>query len=162
MAYGDAMSIPVEVEALPETIARYGPATFLLTTSDDGRPHATHVVVEVDGPRLRCPLGRRTARNGAAQPLVSFLWPPNEPGGYSLIVDGEIAVEPAVCDGDAHGVVTATKAVLHRPAPVEGAEDAACGSDCLKIDIPDGTAGTGDDAASDAAAATATDTATGA
>ncbi|MFN3219753.1 MAG: hypothetical protein ACE367_24975 [Acidimicrobiales bacterium] len=135
------MSIPVEVEALPETIARYGPATFLLTTSDDGRPHATHVVVEVDGPRLRCPLGRRTARNGTAQPLVSLLWPPNEPGGYSLIVDGEIAVEPAVGEGDAHGVVTATKAVLHRPAPVEGAEDAACGSDCLTIDIP----GTGAD-----------------
>jgi hypothetical protein len=151
------MSIPVEVEALPETIARYGPATFLLTTSDDGRPHATHVVVEVDGPRLRCPLGRRTARNGTAQPLVSFLWPPDEPGGYSLIVDGEIAVEPAVGDGDARGVITATKAVLHRPAPVEGAEEAACGSDCLKIDIPEGQ-----DAADDVTTSAASDSAAGA
>ena len=144
------MSIPVEVEALPETIARYGPATFLLTTSDDGRPHATHVVVEVDGPRLRCPLGRRTARNGTAQPLVSFLWPPSEPGGYSLIVDGEIVVESGVDDGDPHGIVTATKAVLHRPAPVDGAEDAACGSDCLKIEIPQGATEVGGDAAIDA------------
>jgi len=137
------MSIPVEVEELAETVARYGPATFLLTTSDDGRPHATHVVVDVDGAQLRCPLGRRTARNGTAQPLVSFLWPPTEPGGYSLIVDGEIVVEPAVGDGDPHGVITATKAVLHRPAPVEGlegAEDAACGSDCLTIEIPEGDA----------------------
>ncbi len=143
------MSIPVEVEALPETVARYGHATFLLTTSDDGRPHATHVVVTVDGAQLRCPLGRRTARNGTAQPLVSFLWPPTEAGGYSLIVDGEIAVEPAVGDGDPHGVITATKAVLHRPAPVEGADEAACGSDCLTIEIPDadaaGNAGAGSD-----------------
>lgn len=156
------MSIPVEVEALPETVARYGSATFLLTTSDDGRPHATHVVVEVDGPRLRCPLGRRTARNGTAQPLVSFLWPPNEPGGYSLIVDGEIAVEPAVGDGDAHGIITATKAVLHRPAPVEGGEEAACGSDCLTIDIPDGAGGTGDAPGADAATSAATDSEAGA
>jgi len=88
---------------------------------------------------------------------VSFLWPPNEPGGYSLIVDGEIAVAAAVGDGDAHGIVTATKAVLHRPAPVEGADDAACGSDCLKIEIPE-SAPVGDDAGTD----TATDAAAGA
>jgi len=41
--------------------------------------------------------------------------------------------------------------VLHRPAPVEGAEDAACGSDCLKIDIPDGATEVGDAAGTGAA-----------
>lgn len=130
------MSIPVAVEDLEDTVSRYGSATFLMTTSDDGRPHATHVTVSVEGARLTCELGRRTARNGQARPLVSFLWPPIEPNGYSLIVDGDIAVEGTPGD-DAVGVITATKAVLHRPAPVAGADDAACGSDCLTIEIPD-------------------------
>lgn len=129
------MSIPVPVEELSETVARYGPAPFLLTTSDDDRPHATHVVVAIDGAVLTCPLGRHTARNGLARPKVSLLWPPDEPGGYSLIVDGDIEVHGDPSE-DAVGAVTATKAVLHRPAPVEGAEDADCGSDCLQIDIP--------------------------
>lgn len=130
------MSIPVEVEELADTVERYGPACFLMTTSDDGRPHATHVGVTVDGAAITCELGRRTARNGLARPLVSFLWPPHEPGGYSLIVDGEIAVSGTPGD-DAVGTITATKAVLHRPAPVdEAAADAACGSDCLTVEIP--------------------------
>lgn len=131
------MSIPVEVEALPDTVARFGPAAYLLTTGDDGRPHATHVVVDVSGAEIRCELGRRTARNGRVRPLVSMLWPPTEPAGYSLIVDGELEVVGGDESGEgAVGVVTATWAVLHRPAPVEGAEDAACGSDCLSIEIP--------------------------
>lgn len=128
------MSIPVPVEELAKTIERYGPATFLLTTSDDGRPHATHVVVEIDGSVLQCELGRRTARNAVSRPKVSFLWPPTEPGGYSLIVDGDIEVK-AQSDEGGVGAVTATKAVLHRPAPVEDSTDAPCGSDCLQIDI---------------------------
>lgn len=130
------MSIPVPVEELKDTVARYGPTPFLLTTSEDGRPHATHVVVEVEGAVLRCGLGRRTARNGVAQPKVSLLWPPDEPGGYSLIVDGDIEVSGTPGE-DARGSVTASNAVLHRPAPVEGADDAACGSDCVQIEIPE-------------------------
>lgn len=130
------MSIEVPVESLAETVARYGPAPFLLTTGEDGRPHATHVVVGVDGAVLRCDLGRRTARNGAAQPKVSLLWPPDEPGGYSLIVDGDMIVD-GTPGADARGAITATRAVLHRPAPVEGVEGAACGSDCLQIEIPE-------------------------
>ncbi len=129
------MSIPVAVEALSEAAARYGPETFLLTTGADGRPHATHVVVEIDGATLRCGIGHRTARNAAEHPLVSFLWPPTEPGGYSLIVDGEILIEHA--DDEPVGTVTATKAVLHRPALSAVTEDASCGSDCVRIEVPD-------------------------
>ena len=130
-------SSPMSNRGVPETIARYGPASFLLTTSDDDRPHATHVVVSVDGAAITCELGRKTARNGVARPRVSLLWPPIEAGGYSLIVDGEIAVAGTPGE-DAVGTVTATRAVLHRPAPVDdAAADAACGSDCLEIEIPD-------------------------
>ena len=128
------MSIPVEVEALPETVARYGPKTFLLTTGADGRPHATHVLVEIDGAILRCGIGRRTARNATEQPLVSFLWPPTEPGGHTLIVDGEMLIERA--DDEPVGVITATKAVLHRSALSARTEDAACGADRLRIEVP--------------------------
>ena len=128
------MSIPVEVEALSETVARYGPETFLLTTGADGRPHATHVVVEIDGAILRCGIGRRTARNATEQPLVSFLWPPAEPGGYSLIVDGEIVIERA--DEERVGAITATKAVLHRPAVNALTREPANGSDCVRVAAP--------------------------
>ncbi len=128
------MSIPVEVEALPETVARYGPATFLLTTGVDGRPHATHVIVEIDSATLRCGIGRRTARNASEHPLVSFLWPPAEPGGYSLIVDGEIRIEHA--EDEPLGIVSATKAVLHRPAVTALTEEPACGSDCVPVGVP--------------------------
>ncbi len=130
------MSEPVPVEELGDTVSRYGAAAFLLTTGDDERPHATQVVVSVDGAELRCGLGRRTVRNGTARPLVSLLWPPREPGGYSLIVDGELRVED-VDDEGGRGVVTATRAVLHRPAAAPDAEEAACGSDCLQIEIPE-------------------------
>ncbi len=129
------MSVPVPVEDLRDTAARYGPAPFLLTTSDDGRPHATHVVVAIEGAELSCELGRRTARNGLARPAVSLLWAPIEAGGYSLIVDGDIAVAGDPESG-ATGTITATRAVLHRPAPVdEASADASCGSDCLEIEI---------------------------
>lgn len=129
------MSVPVPVEDLTDTAARYGPAPFLLTTSDDGRPHATHVVVAIDGAEISCELGRRTARNGQARPVVSLLWPPVERGGYSLIVDGDMAVAGDPESG-ATGTITATRAVLHRPAPVdEASADASCGSDCLEIEI---------------------------
>lgn len=134
------MSVPVPVEELSVTVARYGPAAYLLTTGDDGRPHATNAVVSVHGAELRCGVGRRTARNGAARTLVSMLWPPDEPGGYSLIVDGEIRIEGEPGADGTVGVITATSAVLHRPASAPGtdpADEAACGSDCLEIEIPE-------------------------
>ncbi len=115
------MSIPVPVKELAEAVGRYGPAAFLLTGSDDSRPHVTHVAVTVDGASITCELGRKAARNSMARSLVSLLWPPVEAGGYSLIVDGEISVSGTPGE-DAVGTIVATNAVLHRPAPVEIAE----------------------------------------
>ncbi len=129
------MSIPVPVEDLDVVIGRYGPRPFLLTTGDDARPHATHVAVTVDGNRLHCAIGRRTARNAGARPLVSLVWPPIEAEGFSLIVDGAIEVDSDVAE--ARATIIATNAVLHRPAPVAETEPGACGSDCLEIRIPE-------------------------
>lgn len=130
------MSIPVPVEELAETVARYGPATILLTVNDELRSHATNVTVTVEGAVISCGVGRRTTANLEARPLVSFLWPPPEPGGYSLIADGEAMVEPATDEGGT-AAVTITKAVLHRPATTAAEPDAACGSDCLTIEVPE-------------------------
>lgn len=129
------MSVPVPVEELEDAVARFGPVVYLLTTGDDGRPHATHADVTVDGSTIRCGLGRRTAANAAARSLVSMVWPPVEEGGYSLIVDGEIAVE-GTPGTDAVGVVKVTNGVLHRPAVEPGAGSADCAADCAPVEVP--------------------------
>jgi hypothetical protein len=59
---------------------------------------------------------------------VSLLWPPNEPGGYSLIVDGAAAPSD-----DGRIAVTPTRAVLHRPAAGSDASSPGCGADCVPI-----------------------------
>lgn len=127
------MSVPVPVEELHDAVDRYGPVAYLLTTGDDLRPHATHVVVEVEGATIRCGIGRRTARNAAARSAVSLLWSPDQAGDYSLIVDGDIEVTGTPGE-DAAGVITVTHAILHRTATAPTAGD--CDSDCKPVDLP--------------------------
>ncbi len=112
-----AMSIRVEMADLPEEIVARGPG-FLLSSVMDSRPHAAHLAFEVasaDGQvELRAGAGRTARGNCKQRPAVTVLWPSIEPGGYSLIVDGE-----ARLDGDEHVIISAVSAVLHRPAPTE-------------------------------------------
>jgi hypothetical protein len=125
------MSIPVEVEKLRAETERFGATPYLLTTSDDGRPHSVAVAARWDGGALVAAVGRRTAANVTARQLVSLLWPPREPGGYSLIVDGEGAVE-----GQGEGarvVVRPTRGVLHRPAASPDPTPDGCSADCKPI-----------------------------
>ncbi|MGI9596136.1 MAG: pyridoxamine 5'-phosphate oxidase family protein [Acidimicrobiales bacterium] len=109
------MSIRVEMADLPaEIVARGG--GFLLSSVMDSRPHAAHLMFEVASAggrvELRAATGRTARANCRNRPAVTVLWPAAEPGGHSLIVDGE-----ARLDGDEHVVVSAVSAVLHRPAP---------------------------------------------
>ena len=118
------MSIAVGLDELRAKIAEFTTDAYLLTVSDDGRAHSVAVPVRWDGDELVIDAGGTTRRNATARPLVALLWPPPEPGGFSLIVDA--AVERV--DGDAEVVVlTPTRAVLHRPAPAGG------GSDCAPV-----------------------------
>jgi Pyridoxamine 5'-phosphate oxidase len=118
------MSIPVELEQLAATMGQYGFA-YLMTVSDDGRPHAVAVsptwsaegVLMVSG-------GRRTTSNAAARPAVSLVWPPVEAGGYSLIVDAAASVGP-----DGVLALAPSTAVQHRPAP------SGSGSDCAPVPL---------------------------
>jgi hypothetical protein len=126
------MSIPVEIERLRAEGERYGPSPYLLTTGDDGRPHSVSVSASwADGTLVVDAVGKRSAANVAARKLVSLLWPPREPGGYSLIVDGDGALEGA--GTGVRVVVRPTRGVLHRPA-TSGAEVAeGCSADCKPL-----------------------------
>ena len=123
------MSIPVALEQLRQETSRFALPPYLLTVSDDARPHAVAVAATWEGPALAMDVGKRTASNAAARPQVSLVWPPNEPGGYSLIVDGSAAPERE----GARITVTPTRAVLHRPAAVPGAVKPGCSADCVPI-----------------------------
>ncbi|MEO6651524.1 MAG: pyridoxamine 5'-phosphate oxidase family protein [Ilumatobacteraceae bacterium] len=108
------MSVEVPMEQLFADVDAWG-FCYLLTVSDDGRPHALAlhpVVVERGAGRvLRLDAGGgRACRNAAARPQVSLVFPPGE-SGMSLVVDGVAAGSGNVVD------VAPTWAVLHRAAP---------------------------------------------
>jgi hypothetical protein len=117
------MSIAVGLDELRATIDEFATDAYVLTVSDDGRAHSVAVRVEWDGDELVMASGGTTRRNATARPLVAVLWPPAERGGYSLIVDAEVA---RVDDNSEVVVLVPTRAVLHRPAP-------GGGSDCAPV-----------------------------
>jgi hypothetical protein len=107
------VSIAVEIDRLGEEMARFGESAFVLTTSDDGRPHISHVPVIYEEGVLCCTVGGRSAGNARTRPQIAVLWPPGSTDGFSLIVDADACVEGSELR------LTPTKAVLHRPAPIQ-------------------------------------------
>jgi hypothetical protein len=142
---GAAVSIPVEIPDLGEALAGYGPG-YLVTTGADLRPHIAQLEFVLHEATLHCHAGRRSCANAALNPSVAMVWPPLEPGGYSLIADGTVGSHP-VGDGADRLAIHVTRAVLHRPAPPVqpapgSAETAAsvggaCLSDCAPVALPD-------------------------
>ena len=125
------MSIPVALEKLRAEATRFGATPYLLSVGDDGRPHSVSVAVAWEGDALVAKTGKRSAANVAARPLVSLLWAPTGPAGYSLIVDGDGAVRGA--GEDTRVVVRATRGVLHRPALAPVASEDGCSADCVPL-----------------------------
>jgi hypothetical protein len=125
------MSIPLALEKLRAETVNYGPTPYLLTQSDDGRPHAVAVSVEWRDDELSVTAGKRSLANVAAHPLVSLLWVPIESGGYSLIVDGAGSVHGS--QDAARVTVRPTRGVLHRPGTGSAASPASCGADCVPL-----------------------------
>ncbi|MDP9072825.1 MAG: pyridoxamine 5'-phosphate oxidase family protein [Actinomycetota bacterium] len=117
------MSVPVDLSGLRDEVDRYGLEPYLITVSDDGRPHAVAVAVVWDGELMSTGAGSRTASNVADRPAVSLLWPPVDDGGYSLIVDGRAHSDP----NGGRILVEPVKAVLHRRRA--GGQ----GSDCVTV-----------------------------
>ena len=123
------MSIPVALEGLRAALAERGESGYLLTVSDDGRPHAVHVPLRWEQDELTTEVGKRTAANAAARPNVSLLCPVRLDGDYSLIIDGTAVVDTRA--DELRLRIRPTRAVLHRAAVVP---DAA--SNCAADFVP--------------------------
>ncbi|QIX28461.1 pyridoxamine 5'-phosphate oxidase family protein [Nocardioides sp. JQ2195] len=131
------MSIVIDLARLTAALADFG-AGYLVTTAADGRAK----VVTVD-PRdgdgdsdaegaIVLPPSKGSARNLVDNPAATLVFPPVEPRGYTLLIDGTAV-------GGDHAIrFTPESAVLHRPAshgdgpqPPPGAgEPTGCASDC--------------------------------
>lgn len=120
------MPVGLALERLRGEVERYGPNPFILTVSDDAKPHAVATTITWEGDDLVGVCGRSTALNATARPEISLLWPPIDPGGYSLIVDGTASV------ADQQLRVRPSRAVLHRSAPSPDPLR-SCSSDCVPI-----------------------------
>jgi hypothetical protein len=130
------MSIAVDIADLAKALEDFD-AGYLLTTSAGTvkvvtvEPTVTDGALMVEGP------GRGTLANLAGNPAVTLVFPPREPRGFTLLVDGT----GEVVGDDVR--VTPTGAVLHRPGshsdgpPAPGAAAAtgedACGNDCAPV-----------------------------
>ena len=124
------MSTPVPLERLRAALDERPPVAYLLTVSDDARPHAVETRVAWEGARLVADVGTRSAGNATARPSVSLLYATRHEGDYSLIVDGTAEVAP---HGETWRVsIAPTKAVLHRPAAVP-TPGSPCADDCVPL-----------------------------
>jgi hypothetical protein len=124
------MSIPIALDGLRAALEERGGGAYVLTVCDDGRPHVVHGTVQWQGDTLAAEVGRRSAANAIARPMVSLLYPVRSAADYSLIVDGNAAV--AFGDAGPRLLITPTKAVLHRPAPAPD-PSSPCGADCVPL-----------------------------
>ena len=102
------MSIAVALDELIDKLVDY-PWCYLVTSGED-RPHLLAVKPSVVEEGLRLETGHSSRANVVRNPLVVLMFPPSQPDGMSLIVDGEGEV-----NGDGI-VVRPTWAVLHRSA----------------------------------------------
>lgn len=104
------MSIPVAPADLQQALADFDSGYLLTTASSRVKVVTVDPEADVEG-RLRIAgPGRGTLANLAQNPDTTVVFPPRERHGYTLLVDGTAQV-----DGE-DVVVTATAAVLHRPA----------------------------------------------
>jgi hypothetical protein len=126
------MSIVVDLQRLRQEISRFDSVPYLLTVTGDGRPHAVAVTLGWEDDDLTAEVGSRTASNAVERASVSLLWPPVEPGGYSLIVDGTARVTTAA--GVGRVTIEPSTAVLHRQGrPAAAVTGTSCTSDCIPI-----------------------------
>src|SRR5262245_31609077 len=117
------MSVPVSMAELGAALRGREPGAYVLTVSDDGRPHAVYAVTRWEHGRLTAEIGARTCANARGRPHISLLFPVRDQSDYSLIVDGVASVEETAVGPRLR--LTPTRAVLHRPGPP--AAPTACG-----------------------------------
>ena len=138
----------VDIKRLAAALTDY-PFAYLITVDDGYRVHTVTVEPQLrelpdgpEGPRGMLDvglIGGRTRQNLADRRDVTLLWPPLEPGGYSLIIDGtaEVTAEDSAGDEAVRLAVVPTRALLHREAAA-GSPTAAkgCLHDCVVFSLP--------------------------
>lgn len=122
------MSVKVDLDQLAGALAEFTFA-YLITVGDDYRAHTVAVSpVFADGLFEVNAAGKHTRANVSQHEDVTVVWPPREPGGYTLIVDGHGRLTD-----DALRVVP-TRAVLHRSATPESPATSPDGlHDCIPL-----------------------------
>ena len=133
----------VDVKRLAAALPDY-PFAYLITVDDDYRVHTVTVEPRLrdlpddpDGPGAIVDvglIGGRTRTNLTHRRDVTLLWPPPEPGGYSLIVDGSAEVTESDDETVRLGVVP-ERALLHREADSPNAAK-GCLHDCVVFSLP--------------------------
>ncbi|WP_019972222.1 hypothetical protein [Mycobacterium sp. 141] len=123
------MTVKVDLDQLAEAMTDFTFA-YLITVGEDFRAHTVAVdPVLTEGVIHAGAAGRHTRANLAEHAAVTVIWPPREPGGYSLIVDGT-----GELSGDDVRVVP-NRAVLHRKAEPEApSATSGCLHDCVPIE----------------------------
>ncbi len=121
------MSIPVADTDVPERLAEYGSAPYLVTTSADGTAKVVHVAVlwDVDAGAFTCAPGGGTVRNlgGPDGGPATLVFPGPDADTHSWLVDATGTVDP---DEDGWVVLAYDSGVLHRPAPDAPGGEAHC------------------------------------
>lgn len=122
------MSVKVDLDKLADALADFS-FGYLVTVGDDFRAHTVAVEpVLTDGVFDVGQMGSGTRRNAGEHPDVTVIWPPAEPGGYTLIVDGHADVSNSGL------TVTPSRAVLHRRATADSKATSPDGlHDCLPL-----------------------------
>jgi hypothetical protein len=125
------MSVKVDLAQLAGALDDFTFA-YLVTVDDGYRAHTVSVEpVLVDGVIEVGPIGNSTRKNVAHHDAVTLVWPPREPGGYTLIVDGR--GQPT--EADTALKVVPSRAVLHRrAAPDSPATATGCLHDCVPLE----------------------------
>lgn len=118
----------MEIAQLAEALADRG-AGYLLTSGADGRVKAVTVEPVLREGVLHCPGSRGSARNLAAHPAATLLFPPEQSRGHTLLIDGTATAD------DGGIAFTPESAVWHRPADhADGPTDqTGCGHDCAPV-----------------------------
>ncbi len=121
------MGKPVDMRALEKAVTDFDFA-YLITIADGDRIHTSAVKPTIEGEHVVVnAASSRVQTNTAQRSKVSLVWPPREPDGYSLIVDGA-----AQLVGDNLRVVP-TRAILHRPEIIAPPDGDSCSSDCIEL-----------------------------
>jgi len=123
------MSIPVDVADLARALEDFE-AGYLLTVSAASTVKVVTVEPTLtDGALLATTPGKGTLANLADNTAVTLVFPPLQPRGFTLLVDGTAEVT-----GDDVRIVP-SGAVLHRPASHADGPPApgGCGHDCAPV-----------------------------